>query len=213
LATKSIANLNSFKVLDPSSQKTYYGCDQAWYKTEWQRRAGCGPTAASNIFLYLGHALSNRELRPSGNSKQHCMALMEEVWRYVTPTERGIPSTKMLYEDMRNYTQSKGLPLNYAVCDVPVEKANRPDLTEIIKFLESALVQDAPVAFLNLCNGHEKNLDRWHWVTIVSMEYTDNIDRAFIDILDEGLIKKVDLRLWYNTTTLGGGFVYFTAAK
>jgi len=30
--------------------------------------------------------------------------------------------------------------------------------------------------------------------------------------LDEGLIKKIDLALWYRTTTLGGGFVYFTAS-
>jgi hypothetical protein len=67
------------------------------------------------------------------------------------------------------------------------------------------------VAFLNLCNGSEKKLDRWHWVTLISLEYAEGGERVFADILDAGIIKRIDLALWYKTTTLGGGFVYFTA--
>ncbi len=39
---------------------------------------------------------------------------------------------------------------------------------------------------------------------------SDDGKDAFVDILDSGIIKKIDLGLWYDTTTLGGGFVYFT---
>jgi len=82
-----------------------------------------------------------------------------------------------------------------------------------LSFLEGGLIKDAPIAFLNLCNGQVKNLDPWHWVTIISLEYAENGKSASIKILDEGLIKKIDLALWYDTTTLGGGFVYFTALQ
>jgi hypothetical protein len=135
---------------------------------------------------------------------------MEEIWKYVTPTKQGIPTTKMFYEALFNYTKAKGLNVEYGFCDVHEDKFRRPELSEIIDFLESALIKDAPVAFLNLCNGEVKNLDKWHWVTIISMEYTEDKNNAFVNILDEGLIKNIDLALWRKTTTLGGGFVYFT---
>ena len=117
----------------------------------------------------------------------------------------------MFYEDVLSYKLAKGINAQYAVCDLPEEKVNRPKLNEVLKFLEVALLKDTPIAFLNLCNGQVKNLDPWHWVTIISLEYGEDRNSASIKILDEGLIKKIDLALWYDTTTLGGGFVYFTA--
>jgi hypothetical protein len=102
------------------------------------------------------------------------------------------------------------LNVQFRVIDVPQLKSNRPRLTEVLNFLEEAFDNDVPVAFLNLCNGDEKNLERWHWVTVVSLNVSDDGRDAFVDILDSGIIKKIDLGLWYDTTTLGGGFVYFT---
>jgi hypothetical protein len=119
----------------------------------------------------------------------------------------------MFYEAVLTYAKAKKMNVNYEICDVPKGKANTPELSEILEFLEGALVEDAPVAFLNLCNGKEKNLDRWHWVTIISLEYAENGKIIFVDILDEGTIKRIDLALWYKTTTLGGGFVYFTESR
>lgn len=117
---------------------------------------------------------------------------------------------KMFYEPLLTYAESKGLDVGYSVCDVPKVKSRRPELPEIVSFLEKALSKDAPIAFLNLDNGEEKKLDRWHWVTIISLECAENKNSAFVNILDEGLIKRIDLTLWFTTTTLGGGFVYFT---
>lgn len=135
---------------------------------------------------------------------------MEEIWGYVTPTKEGIPNTKMFYEDVLFYAFVKGMNVNYYFCNIPEDKVNRPKLSKILKLLQDALIKDAPIAFLNLCNGQVKNLDSWHWVTIISLEYTEDGRSAFINILDEGQIKTIDFALWYNTTTLGGGFVYFT---
>ena len=135
---------------------------------------------------------------------------MEEVWEYVTPKERGIPTTGMFCESLGSYVQSKGLSLELYSCDIPEDKSARPTISEIVLFLETALLKDIPVAFLNLCNDCEENLDRWHWVTVISMEYEKLKESVIIHFLDEGIIKTIDLALWHETTTLGGGFVYFS---
>lgn len=211
MVTKSIANQKLFEIVDDSKHKTHYGCDQQWYNTEWQRRSGCGPSVATNIIFYLNHTKSILALEPSFNSKEKWLSLMEEIWEYVTPTLRGIPETKLFYEAVITYAKAKRMNIKYDICDVPKDNANTPNLFEILDFIEGALMKDAPIAFLNLCNGEEKNLDRWHWVTIISLEYAEDGQSIFVDILDEGMIKRIDLALWYQTTTLGGGFVYFTA--
>lgn len=210
MATRSIANLNLLKVIDESTSETYYGCNQIWYPKKWQRLSGCGPSVASNIFFYLSHNRSTLGLEKKSNSKENWLSLMEEMWKYVTPSIRGVNTTIKFYKPLLAFTKSKGMIAAYRVCDVPKDKTQRPELKNILNFLEDALENDAPVAFLNLCNGEEKNLDRWHWVTIISLESTEDGSNAFVNILDGGLIKRIDLALWYNTTTLGGGFVYFT---
>lgn len=211
MITKSILNPNLFKILDEDSNEMYYGCSQEWYNTLWQRRSGCGPTTASNIILYINYSHNNFHLGQTSYKKKNCLLLMEQIWEYVTPTKQGIPTTRMFYEKVLSYTKSKDIDVEFAYCDLPEDRLNRPKLSEVLSFLEGALSKDAPIAFLNLCNGDEKHLEEWHWVTIISLEYTEDGQNIFINILDEGLIKKIDLSLWYNTTTKGGGFVYLTA--
>jgi hypothetical protein len=169
--------------------------------------AGCGPSVASNIIHYLENKQTNSQ---QVLNKNDCYSLMEEAWRYFSPKVGGISTTNMFCEAFLLYAKSKGLNVQFRVIDVPQLKSNRPRLTEVLNFLEEALDNDVPVAFLNLCNGDEKNLERWHWVTIISLNGSDDEKDAFVNIMDSGIIKKIDLGLWYDTTTLGGGFVYFT---
>jgi hypothetical protein len=138
---------------------------------------------------------------------------MDEIWDYVTPTLQGVNTTKLFYEGVLSYARQKGLAVSCRVLDIPQSAASRPDFMQVLEFLKSALSKDAPVAFLNLCNGKVKNLDSWHWVTIVSLEYEEDGSRAFADIMDEGKIKNIDLALWYSTTKKSGGFVYFTTGS
>ena len=204
----SISNLKFLEIPDENSQLSY-GCDQQWYNTERQQMCGCGPSVACGIIWYLSHCLglSQSDLT---TPKDKCLVLMEEVWRFMTPSTEGIPSTKMFYESVLTYAESKGLNLEYRFCNIPIDESIRPEFTIIERFIKKGLKQNAPVAFLNLCNGKEENLERWHWVTIVSLFHEGLGERAFINILDSGLIKRIDLSLWYETTTRGGGFVYFT---
>lgn len=203
MIVQSIGNPNLISILDERDHTTYYGCNQAWYATDWQRRAGCGPSAACNIVCYL------TRLGKLFHSKEKWIAMMEESWKYVTPTKRGIPTTNLFCDSMLSYTKSKGMNVEYERLDLPEDQRHRPSLQEVVGFIARALCKDAPVAFLNLCNGKETNLDAWHWVTIISLTYAEDGSQVFINVLDEGLIKKIDLALWYKTTTLGGGFVYF----
>lgn len=199
----SIKQPECLQITGAIDQDLCYGCDQEWYGTEWQRRAGCGPTVAATLFYYL--------FRPDNQcfSQSDWLARMEEVWLYVTPTERGMPTTLLFYQSVLSYAAAKQQQIGHACCEVPEEQADRPPLAEVVNFLRNGLNQDAPIAFLNLCNGTEANLHRWHWVTIIGLEYKQDSSCAVLTILDEGKIKTVDLDQWLETTALGGGFVYF----
>ncbi|HBE80615.1 MAG TPA: hypothetical protein DDW65_22945 [Firmicutes bacterium] len=210
MTTKSILNPDFFKVLDEDTRELYYGCNQEWYTTKWQRLSGCGPTVASDLILYLFYRTRQTNLGMGLISKKNCLELMEEIWQYVTPTMHGVSNTKMFYEALFSYAEFKGFHVQYRFLDLPNKRLNRPSFSELLNFLDEAFSKDTPVAFLNLCNGDEKGLDRWHWVTIIALEYTENGDQAFADIIDDGKIKRINLALWYHTTSKAGGFVYFT---
>lgn len=205
---KAIKNIQLFKIVEELTQNTYYGSSQEWFKTKWQRLSGCGPTAVANILFYLNHTNSD-SLETASTSKSDYMLFMEEIWQYVTPNLGGISSTKMLCKGAQKYMKAKKLNIKLDVIDIPKKRILRPDFKKILQFVDVALSSNMPVAFLNLQNGAVTHLDSWHWVTIISLEYSEDGSTAIIDILDEGMIKKINLAQWYHATTLGGGFVSF----
>ncbi|MGV8981056.1 hypothetical protein [Clostridium sp.] len=209
MITTSIKNRELFKIAGDDNLSTHYGCDQEWYLTEWQRNSGCGPTVVTTIMHYLNsiHAHPNHTMTPT--SKTEALLMMEDVWQYVTPTMHGIPTTKLLYDYVVVYAKAKALNIKLEFMNIDDNQLTRPEFHHLLLFLYTALGNDAPIAFLNLDNGDEKGLDSWHWVTIISLEYAEDESSAIIDILDAGIIKKIDLAKWFNTTMLGGGFVSF----
>jgi len=210
---KAITNPDLLQISDKSTQSRYYGCSQIWYSSEWQRRAGCGPSTASNLFHYLIHSNPLLDRAQIDNSKEAIVALMKEIWEYITPGFLGVNKTKIFYKGFLAYAKMQGINIEQACFNVPQRKASRHELADLLLFLEEAIAKNAPVAFLNLDHGEEKNLDSWHWVTIISIEFTEDRKTIYATIFDGGLSKKIDLGLWYNTTTLGGGFVYFKQNK
>jgi hypothetical protein len=200
-------DLDLLKIMDDENNIMSYGCNQLWYHTEWQRRAGCGPSVVSNIFIYLFHHYFFDKWAEV--TKDKAINIMEEVWDYVTPSMRGVNTTKMLFDGAIEYAQSKSLTLNYSFLDIPNDNKSHLKMDEIIEFIEKGLAKNTPIAFLNLCNGKEERLYRWHWVTLVAVKVDKNQNNVCADILDDGEIFSIDLLLWLNTTTLGGGFVYF----
>lgn len=202
---KQLNNINYFEIIDENTNKTHFGFNQEWYKGLWQRKAGCGPTVASNIVSYMNQKKAGKK---NENYLYNSLVLMEVMWKHVTPTLMGVNSTKLFMDGIKSFADYMNLNVEFNYIDVPKDKKLRPNFSDVIWIIENSIENDLPVAFLNLCNGDEKCLDKWHWVTIISLEYEEE-SRAIIEILDEGIIKKIDLLLWYKTTTLGGGFVSF----
>ena len=207
MVIRTIKYRDIFKIMDEDALTTYYGCDQEWYMTEWQRKSGCGPTVVTNIVYYLKCMRSRSSQELPTLTKSNAILMMEDVWQQVTPTMHGIPTTKLLYDSVENYSKSKALNIKLGFINIQEDLLLRPDLKQLLLFLDKALCNNTPIAFLNLDNGDEKQLDSWHWVTIISLEYEEDENTAVIDILDNGIIKKIDLAKWFHTTLLGGGFV------
>lgn len=185
------------------------GYNQEWYPTKWQQTSGCGPTAACNIMAYMLYASGAGHRIEAGNQSA-CVSAMEEAWAHVTPGDEGMPSTDMFRDGFLRYANDRGFRVCDHVLNVSGSPAGRPSFETVRSFVEQGLRSDAPVAFLNLCNGDVCNLDRWHWVTIVSLACEPDGGKAVVTVLDEGHVKTIDLRLWTDTTVRGGGLVYFT---
>jgi len=122
---------------------------------------------------------------------------------YLLPTEQGLNSIKLFYDGIKSYYDDKEVTIDYINVDIK----NKVSLEEIIKFICKELTEDKPLAFLNLCNGEENNLDKWHWVVVVEM-FEENGEH-FLNIIDDKEIIKINLSLWYRTIKNDGGFITF----
>ena len=179
------------------------GADQEWFPTTWQRRAGCGPTSAALIFAYLAAVRPDlRPLYPEGDMGREAFTqLMCRVWEDVTPRSHGLNRPEWMGEGMASYAARQGVALSPALLEIPAARTKRPDYDAVAAFLAAALEKDCPVAFLNLHQGKVKELDWWHWVTIIAL------DGRRATLLDSGKELTIDLALWLETTKRRGGFV------
>lgn len=198
------------ELLDVTDEgQIFHGGDQEWYPEEWQRKAGCGPTAAASMVSYLAQTRPEyRALYPSGSwEKTDFLALMEEVWKHVTPGKRGVNTPHIFTKGLTEFAKEKKVSLPCRDLDVPRFKIARPTVDQCAAFLQAGLEQDSPVAWLNLHNGDVLGLDSWHWVVVISMELHSE-GPILCTYLDGGKEKTADFRLWFHSTKAGGGLVY-----
>ncbi len=207
----SISRPELFNIIDEKTTKVFFGGDQDWYTAERSRRAGCGPTCAANILAYL--ALTRPELKALYGFKTMSLAAfaqhMEDVYQFVTPGNRGLNRTEMFTDGVTGFARSRGITLTPHVFGVASNlMRNRAPAAALSEFVKAGLDLDCPLGFLNLTKGRVKNLQSWHWITITAAHIDEGILTA--DASDEGLHRHFDLRLWYLSTRLPGGLVYFT---
>lgn len=176
----------------------YHGADQEWFPLLWQRKAGCGPTTATHLVLYNRH-----DSRPS--NKPDMVRLMDTMWTHITPGIMGVHLVSQFTKGLSRFLAEHALPYSITSITVAKDRTKRVGFEQIVSFIEGALLIDQPVAFLNLSSGEVKNLDSWHWVTIVGLEHTEN--GVLIHVYDGGTQWVIDLKLWYETTVRSGGFV------
>lgn len=181
----------------------FHGADQDWFSSIWRRKAGCGPTTASNILRYMK---DRAFLTRAGGTKQEMQGLMEWVWEYVTPGVFGLNSTELFREGMDKLLGELNSPLRCRVLDVPADERERPSIQRTADFFRQAFLADSPIAFLNLDRGALPGLESWHWVSLIAMDHEG--DKLTATAADNGQLLGLDIGLWLETTKRSGGFVY-----
>lgn len=208
MVTYSINNKNLFRIEEEVTKDIFYGSNQDWYGSKWQRMSGCGPSTVANIIYYIHHAKNSGPTDPV-LTKEGILKLMEEIWKYVTPSLGGVSSTAMLRKGVDKYRTEKDITLLLDSLDIPKKVSRRPAPDQVTDFIRKSLEKDSPVAFLNLEHGEIAELESWHWVTVTSLDIDSAANTAYVEILDSGEVKQINLLLWLKTTKLGGGFVSF----
>lgn len=206
----SIKDLRKLVVATLEGDSTY-GTNQEWFPTVWQRMAGCGPSVAGNLLLY--HGRSGRFNLPIDVKDQESLILlMEYTWKHITPGVRGVNKTSMFYEGLETILEERGSNLEHISLNVNKDKGKRPTLEQLSRFIRIGLESDSPLAFLNLSSGTVKDLEDWHWMTCFALEESDD-GRQELSLSNNGILQTIDLGVWLETSSLGGGFVYLSDAS
>ena len=194
-------SLNLDKLKHDPEENLAYGLNQEWYKTKWQRLSGCGPTAASTLIYSM---TSQSEIF----NREEALTLMDTMWKYVTPSLKGVYKRSMFTEGLQKYFDAHQLKGTIEHIEISKEKSQRPSLNEVMAFIETALLHQVPIAFLNLDNGEEKKLDEWHWVIISGLDSLDDHPEVYVHIIDDNKLFAIDIALWLKSTKRGGALVY-----
>ena len=67
---------------DPISGQTSWGANQEWYGDLWQRKAGCGPTAAASLIFYQMQKQRMKQREALYSGRQSLLDQMNELWNY-----------------------------------------------------------------------------------------------------------------------------------
>lgn len=193
----TINNLNRFDIIDETTKLIHHGFDQEWYSSRVKRIAGCGPTVASSLTLYLFNTSSKQ-------NKDELLNLQESMWDYVKPTWTGISSIDKFYKMYKHYTDLHNLDVVFKLFNVATNKQKR-DIQDFTCFIKDELNKNHPIAFLNKDHGNQKTLESWHWTIIVG--YEENDEGLVVDLFDNGKQISLNLTQWFNTTKKGGGCV------
>ena len=186
-----------------------YGADQEWYTSYFRRQAGCGPTVASTLLLYL-QGSGRVRLPVEVHDVPSYVALMDAVWRHVTPNLKGVSTLPHFCRGVHGFLRQLGQSLECHTLGIPRRRSRRPTLPDLAAFLAEGLRNDCPIAFLILSSGSVENLEAWHWVTIVSFAYDPTKESLVAEIYNATQSHRVDLKQWLAAPGNGGGFIYFT---
>ncbi|MDR1293283.1 MAG: hypothetical protein LBJ91_07825 [Clostridiales Family XIII bacterium] len=201
----TLSNTDAFLIRDASGN-SYHGGDQEWFgsRKEYRKEAACGATTCANVLGYLAQtrpelaALAPYDL----HDKDDFLTFMKTVYPYVRPGLIGIMPADFT-RGASEYSAEFGFEFEYDTLTVPAASSKRPGADAMYKFLSAALADDLPVAFLNLSSGRVKNLDSYHWVTLVGIDAKAGV----CHIVDNGRLLSVELKKWLKRSTLGGAFV------
>ena len=208
--TASISRPDLLLIKEQEPMRSTFGCNQEWFAEHWQRQAGCGPCTAATILYYLANSRSSLDdlYTAESHNREGFTCFMADIWHFVTPGHMGVNEATILADGVVRYAAGHGVILRSEIQKVPPRRKRAAPFPDFVKFIQTGLESDCPVAFLNLSNGRLPNLDSWHWVTITAL--SENGDAV---VSDSGQRKLISLQSWYQSSWLGGAAVWFTVVK
>lgn len=206
----SLKNLDLIRI-ETGAGETAFGPDQEWFPEELARISGCGPASGALVTAYLARTRPERFgalYREPTFGQTAFVRHMQTMFQYLRPGPMGLNSLAAYRDGMMSYCADRGVALTPSLFQVNgVEYGRRGDEDGMRGFLRTALNEDQPVAFLALSRGKERDLQNWHWITIVAAEIRE--DGLIATASDEGKERRFDLLNWYRTTRLSGGLIRF----
>lgn len=193
----SIGSEKINKLTIEADGKVFHAPYQFWYPSLRQRMSGCGPVVASNIAAVLADL--------PYETKDDCLWLMTTMWDFVTPGIYGLHHEDMFADGLNAFFDANGLP--FACRKLHCPKKNRLPFADVAAFVSNALDGGCPVAMLNLNPFADKELEPWHWVTLVDLDDETNV----VEVFDQEKHFFLDLKVWYENTRKRCGFVYACA--
>ena len=209
--TVTLQHPEALEIWEDDAGTRFFGGDQEWFARHRSRLDGCGPTSAANLTAYLAHTRPALRSLYGGEDMRRTQfaSHMEEMYSFVTPGNMGINRVEMFVDGMDAFFKHRALPLTPHVFPVySALRRNRPPVSELKGFVQKGIAEDCPIAFLNLSRGREQKLQNWHWITLVSAEEQDG--KLIACASDEGKHICFDLGLWYLSTVMQGGLVYYS---
>jgi len=157
------------------------------------------------MLMYL-HLQNRIHLPFSYHDQQGSTKLMEAVWQFITPSIMGVHTVQHFSQGLEKFAKDHAIQMSCKTLDYPRNRKKRPPTSDVIGFIAAGLDADCPVAFLNLSSGDIKELDSWHWVTIVKLQIDETTEGYRAEAYDGDKTIWFDLQRWCETTA-GGGFV------
>ena len=150
--------LNNLDILKINRRhRLYYGGSQEWFFNFFKKQAGCGPTTATNLFIYLAKTDDYfKNLFQDEINYDNVLKMMHQVWKDITPGMMGVNRVDILENGAQKYAKGHDVTINTLSFTVEPYKSNEHDIKD---FLVEQLSHNRPVAFLNLSSDEDSPAD------------------------------------------------------
>ena len=180
------------------------GCDQMWYPREGHIPQGaCGAAVASNLLAYF--LRSRRKLLDQVDTKTEFIEFMKKVYPFFHPRAGGLMSDAFI-EGIEAFGEEYDFTVSAERLKIPVMHSKRPSPEKAADFIRMSFEEDSPVAILSLSAGSERELENWHWVTMI--EYDEGSHLA--KVVNNCIVIRVDMVSWLSSSIMGGALVRLT---
>jgi len=158
---------NLIRIKDGKTE--YYGADQEWFRTGWERISGCGPATAALMIMYMAAAYPDccAALYPYAlpAQKSEFAAHMAAVRDFVKPGLMGLTNPKEFARGALEFAETRGGGF------VTQQISHSMSVGVAFGFFKQALRHGYLPALLLLRNpSHELNDFTWHWMPVTGCD-------------------------------------------